>query len=139
MKYYTGRKDLLIQFIKFNIIGIINTVITYLLFSFLFFLTGNYALSLTADYVFGIIFSLFINNNISLNVSEMADYKMFSKMILSYFIVFIINLFILMLLIEILHMNGYLSQIIAQVFIMLAGFIAQKLYVFSHHPAGSPK
>jgi len=137
MMVYHGKKDLIIQFIKFNIIGIINTIITYLIFSFLFFLTKNYFVSLAADYIFGIVFSFYMNKNITFKVAGSASVKMFFRMIFSYAFVFVLNLVILKVLIDILFINGYLSQMIAQVFLMFAGFVVQKVYVFSHHPAVS--
>lgn len=131
MKYFLGKRDIFIQFVKFNIIGIVNTIITYLLFSCVFYSTGNYFISLVADYIFGIIFSFYMNKNITFKVLGPTSIKMAVRMIFSYIFVFILNLLLLKILIDLLMVNVYISQMIALIVIMLAGFIVQKLYVFN--------
>lgn len=126
-----NKKSFLIkQFILFNIIGIINTLITFGIYSLCIKLGVNYRLALILEYVFGIIFSFIMNKNITFKHITGNTVKMFIKMVLTYIVTFGVNMGILSLFVEILQLNEYLSQFIALGIVSVLSFILQKIIVF---------
>jgi putative flippase GtrA len=118
------------QFIKFNIIGILNTGITYMIFSGIFYLTNSKAAALAGDYSFGILFSFFANRHFTFKSYGQNMISQFIKMLSTYVLIFFINLGILFLLNDRLSINTYISQIVALMIIMLLSFLNQRLFVF---------
>jgi putative flippase GtrA len=119
-----------IQFIKFNIVGIMNTAFTYGIYSLTVFLTNNHFLGVCVDYSIGICTSFVLNKHITFKNKEKITAKMVFTMILSYIPSFVLNLISLYVLIDRLHWNKYLAQLLTAFCIAYISFIIQKFFVF---------
>jgi putative flippase GtrA len=127
-----GRKKRipLIQFIKFNIVGIINTAITYGIYSLLVYLGVHHQIAVLCDYTFGIMISFFFNKHMTFKIKERTSPGMLFRMILSYVFILGVNMAALWVLVDTLLFNKYLSQIAALALVSVLSFTAQKFFVF---------
>lgn len=123
-------KNNIIQFISFNIIGLINTLLTTLLFFILIYLEGNYIISLFIVYVLGILFSFYMNKNFTFKYNSSNTLIMFIKMCSSYIFIFLLNAGLLYFFIEGILINKYLAQILAMFLLIIVSFMLQKFFVF---------
>lgn len=124
------------QFIRFNIIGVVNVILTLALYFLLIFLGWHHVLALTAEYAFGICFSFFMNKRFTFRIQSRATPAMFGKMIATYGLLFLGNLGLLVFFVDFLHVNPYLGQIVSFSILMFIAFFMQKLFVF--RTAGRP-
>ena len=124
-------KEGIVQFIKFNFFGLLNTVLTYCIYSTITHITGMYILGTVADYSFGILFSFFFNKNCTFKNKDKISLFLFLKMIISYIPSFVLNLVGLYIFIEKFCWNKYLSQLLIIIFISVISFFLQKYFVFS--------
>lgn len=123
-------KNNIFQFISFNIIGLINTLLTTLLFFVLIYLEGNYIISLFIVYVLGILFSFYMNKNFTFKYYSSNTLIVFIRMCSSYIFIFLLNASLLHFFIERISINKYLSQILAMFLLIIISFILQKFFVF---------
>lgn len=123
-------KNNIFQFVSFNIIGLINTLLTTLLFFVLIYLEGNYIISLFIVYVLGILFSFYMNKNFTFKYYSSNTLIVFIRMCSSYIFIFLLNASLLHFFIERISINKYLSQILAMFLLIIISFILQKFFVF---------
>lgn len=113
------------QILKFLLVGMINTIVYYALYSFFIYLGINYKLAVLFATLLGILFSF---KTFSIYVFQEMGYKVFVKFILVYTILYFVNIY----LISILEGNNiYLAGIIAIVPVSMLTFILNKWYVFN--------
>jgi putative flippase GtrA len=124
----------LIQFIRFNIIGATNVVLTTALYFLLIYLGWHYVLALSADYAFGICYSFYMNKRFTFRVRTKASTAMFGKMLATYALVFAGNLVLLAFCVDVLGINPYLSQVLSYGLLMIVAFFMQKFFVFRTAP-----
>jgi putative flippase GtrA len=115
----------------FNVIGVINTAITYAIYSTLVFAGTDYKVALILEYCFGITFSFFLNRHFTFHHKEPITLYMVLSMIGSYLVVLALNMVLLVFLVEKLAMNKYFGQLIALAVSVTLSFLAQKYIVFS--------
>jgi putative flippase GtrA len=120
----------LIQFISFNIIGMLNTALAMGIYFLVVYLGGHYSFALFADYAFGICFGFFMNKHFTFRVRSGATVKMFSKMVFTYGLLFLVNLALLTCTVEFIGCNEYAAQIISFCCLMVVSFFVQKMFVF---------
>ena len=118
------------EFIRFNIVGIINTAITYGIYALVVYLTENYTAGVACDYAFGIVFSFLLNKYITFKNHDRITVVMVLKMILSYLPSFLLNLVSLHILIGMWGWNKYAAQLVTAACIAVISYILQKLFVF---------
>lgn len=124
------KRNLIREFITFNIVGILNTVITFLIYSGLVFIGIHYKLSLIFDYCFGIVFSFFLNKSFTFQHTGLVTFQMVIFMIGSYLAVFAVNLFLLTILVEKFNFNKYAAQAMALSVSAGLSFFVQKFFIF---------
>lgn len=111
-------------------VGIINTALTFLVFSGMFRLTGSRIVSLAVDYLFGLLFS-YVMNGIFTFKADMGNHrKQLPRMVLTYAVLGVANYFMLIGLTDYLHFNTYLAQFLTVGVIAVSSYGAQKLFVF---------
>jgi putative flippase GtrA len=120
----------LIQFISFNIIGIVNTLLAMGIYMLLIHMGAHYSLALAADYGFGICFSFFMNKHFTFQLKAKTTLTMFGKMLFSYGLLFAGNLGLLAFCVDVMKINTYLAQILSFSGLMIVSFFLQKLFVF---------
>nr|MDA3938112.1 GtrA family protein [Spirochaetia bacterium] len=84
-------KKIFFQFIRFNIIGVINTTITYGIFSIVFYFTDSRLFSLLINYLVGINISFFANRYYTFRIRNKEIKHQFIRMVASYGIIFVLN------------------------------------------------
>jgi len=118
------------EIVRFNIVGIINTGLTYLIFSAIFFFFGNYHWALICDYLFGMTFSLILNHRFTFRIKKALTVTVIMKMFFMYFLLLLVNDYLLGFCLRMLSLNEYISQIIVLGFIAICSFFVQKFFVF---------
>ncbi len=124
---------MLIQPIKFIIIGIFNTFISFIVYCLCFtLLKFSYFWSLLPAYVFGIINSYIWNSKWTFNDNAL-NCRIFLKFTLVYVGTFFINLAILSVAIKIIKLDGLISQAIALTIAGVISFTGYKYWTFKRH------
>ena len=116
-------------FIKYLLVGLINTVIGFGIIFIMMFCGFSPEVSNLVGYVVGIFVSYILNKYFTFKQRKKSK-KEFFKFTLSMLIAYSLNLLTLLICYRILNIDKYLSQIIAGVIYTLSGFILSKFYVF---------
>ncbi len=119
------------QFLKYSIVGIFNTIISFSVIFFLFnVLSVNYVLANTIGYICGLINSFIWNKKWTFRSN-----KAYLKEIILYLLVFIVsyfaNVFTLIILVEVFLLNKNISFVLSGVIYVIIGFGANKKWTFS--------
>ncbi|OKP81742.1 polysaccharide synthesis protein GtrA [Paenibacillus helianthi] len=133
MKAESGRPTLLTkllnkEFLKFVISGGINTLATYLMY-LLLLLFFNYSLSYTISYVSGIFLSYYLNTVFVFK--EKVSFKKFLKFPIVYFIQYLVNIFMLYVLVERVHLSTGIVPLIVIVVTIPITYALSKLIIKS--------
>lgn len=116
------------DFMRFLIVGIINTLSTYLIYLFLL-IVFNYHISYTISYIAGIIISYYLN---SIYVfKEKVSFIKFLKYPIVYVVQYLINLATMFLFIEYLHFQQQIVPIIVMVLSIPITYLLSKLIIKS--------
>ncbi|SFE86169.1 Putative flippase GtrA (transmembrane translocase of bactoprenol-linked glucose) [Paenibacillus algorifonticola] len=118
------------QSMKFVVVGLMNTLIGYLLFFVcLQFFHLDYTLSLVISHILGVFNSFIWNKRWTFNIRHSSK-AMLIKFLFTYLVTFIINYLLLLLFVEMLLVNPVFSQLIAMVFTTGISFFGQKYWSF---------
>jgi putative flippase GtrA len=126
-------REMIPQFIRFNIVGILNTGLTYAIYAGLVFIGVNHFVALGADYAVGIVFSFLMNKRLTFQVKGKGSLWMFVRMVASYVLLLALNALILWALVDRGGVNTYLGQAFALAAVALLSFAAQRVVVFRVH------
>jgi len=122
-------KNGLIQFLTFNLVGIVNTIFGFSLIFSLMFMGLSATISNVIGYFFGAILSYYLNKKYTFKSNEKNKseaLKFFTVLFISY----IINFIILQLLIT--RTDPYLAQLISAIAYTVSSFILAKFFVFKN-------
>lgn len=118
------------EFIKFNIVGITNAVVTYIVYATLVSIGFHYMIALTIDYIVGLLWSFTLNKRFTFRIDRPSTPGMFLRMVGVYVVIFTCNSVLLIGLMEIAKLNPYIAQLLALFVIVIAAFLGQKYIVF---------
>lgn len=118
-----------IQFIKFGIVGLGNTLITFIVYSILVKLNIYYVLANIIAYFVGVINSFFWNSSWVFKKSQ-KDFSLLLKFIIVNLITLAITTFVLYIGVDMLNLNKYIAQIIGTIIGILFNFTLNKLWTF---------
>lgn len=131
---------ILIQFIKFGMVGVSNTLlsllVTYLVmafFKFVFSLDTIWTLDIatTIGYVAGVCNSYFWNKRyVFRNGKEKNGKKAFSKMFICYGVTYLISMLLMNVLVDYLHVPSVIAPIPRLLLTIPLNFVANKLWTF---------
>ena len=124
------KRNFLKELVVFNIVGIINTVITYGIYSLFVFLGIDYRIALILEYCFGITFSFFGNRKFTFHHTARISLRMVLSMVGSYVCVLALNMVLLVVFVEKFLLDKYIAQFFALAISVAASFVAQKYIVF---------
>jgi putative flippase GtrA len=130
----------ILQFVRFNFVGIVNTALTYGVYAALVFVGVNHFAALGADYAVGIVFSFLVNRRFTFRIKGRTGLGTFARMVGSYMFLLGLNALILWVLVDKSAMNTYLGQAIALAAVALVSFAVQRVVVFRAHrgePSGA--
>lgn len=114
------------QFIKFLMVGFLNTLIGYFLFVLFTMISFDVAYALAFTYVFGAISNFFTTGKLVFGIVER---KFFFRFLLVYLTIYITNLALLSALIE-MGAEKLISQALLLPFMAIISFFAFKSFVF---------
>ncbi len=127
----SNNKETGIQFIKFSLIGFLNTGIHYGIFLFLFRLLGiHYLLASVTGYFGGLINSFALNKLWTFQTKETRKKVEFAKFVIINILALLINVGSLKYFVNYLDMLPEIALIISIVISTMTNFIGNKLWVF---------
>lgn len=120
-------KKTLIQFLTFNLVGIVNTIFGFSLIFLLMFFGLSATISNVIGYFFGAILSYFLNKKYTFK-SDTKDKGEAIKFFTILFISYVLNFITLQWLLT--FINPYYAQLISAIVYTLSSFILAKIFVF---------
>jgi putative flippase GtrA len=127
-------RTLLIQFIKFGIVGLSNTVISYAIYSVLVYIGLHYLVASIISFIISVLNSFFWNNKYVFKKDDDQKRNVFHSLIKTYisyaFTGLILQNLFLFLFIDILHISKYLAPLFGLVITIPLNFILNKLWAF---------
>lgn len=118
------------KFIKFGLVGVINTIISIVIFNILNFIGADILVANTIGYICGMLNSYLFNNRWVFKVNS-KEISTIGKFIVVNLITMLINNLILMLLVTYISVNATVAQIIALIFTTVINFIGNKFWTFT--------
>lgn len=124
----------LIQFIKFGIVGISNTLISYCTYAVLVWLGVNFLLSNLIGFVVSVLNSFYWNSRYVFDLNN-ADTKQKLKALIKTFISYagtglVLSSAMLILWIDIVHLSKYIAPIINLIITVPVNFVVNKVWAF---------
>lgn len=116
----------IIQFIKFIIVGIVNTLFGYSIFALLLWLNFHYTLAVIIGTIISVIFNFFTTGKIVFNNKKMG---LIFKFILAYIFIMILNI-ICLAIADHFGLNLYYAGLVLSGIMAIVSFLLQKLFVF---------
>ena len=126
------------QVIKFGIVGISNIaidVLVYWLFTRFFHL--YYILAATVSFLVANVWSYFWNRRWTFHDDNRAVIRQYFKFLAANIIAIILNLGVLFVLVDFLHLNDITAKIIASIIVGLINFAINKKWAFGGKPEKS--
>jgi putative flippase GtrA len=118
-----------IQFIKFGIVGLGNTLITFIVYFILVKLSVYYVIANIIGYIAGVINSFFWNSSWVFKKSK-RDLSLLIKFVIVNLITLAITSFILYIGVDKLNVSKYAAQIISTLIGILFNYTLNKLWTF---------
>ena len=125
---------LLLQFIKFGMVGLTNTALSYAIYALIVWLGGHYLLASVVSFIISVAWSYLLNNRFVFQKAEgeaRVWWKTLLKAYVSYGITGLVLVNILLYIwIDVLGVNQYLAFIFNLVFTIPTNFLLNKLWAF---------
>ncbi|MGL5346543.1 MAG: GtrA family protein [Peptostreptococcaceae bacterium] len=126
---YKSFKGKLKEYIKFNIIGISNFIVSQLFYITLYLVFNiNYIVSYTITSFLSVTASYFLNSKFTFKQKEYSATK-FSLSLLVYAFEYILNMCIILFLVNILNINKIIAPLIAPVFSTIPVFLLMRTVI----------
>ncbi|MEK4513000.1 GtrA family protein [Paenibacillus sp. FSL K6-2524] len=118
------------QSIKFIIVGVLNTVVGFLVYAaFIHFIHNNYLQALITSHIIGVAHSYLWNNRWTFQQKK-YNARSAVKFMSVYVVTFFVNLFLLAILVDTIEMNKLVAQAIALFLTTLVSFFGHKYWSF---------
>jgi putative flippase GtrA len=122
------------KFVKFSIVGFVNTVSSYLVFFILLqIIKLGYLLSSIISYIVGIVISYLGNKYWTFQIKRSAWQIEFTKFLILNIIGLTINTSIMVFLVEIFKLHPLLAQVVAMSIVIFYNFLGSHYWVFKEH------
>jgi putative flippase GtrA len=119
------------QFIKYGLVGAINTLITAVVLFVLQNVFGvSYKISNASGYIAGFFNSFAMNRRWTFKASQRSTIKQFFRFTAVFGISYLIQLGLVVIFIDLLSMNKNMAQLLGMVFYTLISYISNKLFTF---------
>jgi putative flippase GtrA len=130
-KLILNEKVIGVQFIKFSLVGALNTGIHYLVFILLFRITGlNYLIASTIGYSCGLINSFFFNKLWTFRTSAANNFGEFLRFSLVNVVALLVNLGSLKYCVSVSGMRPEYAQLVSIGFSLGVNFLGNKFWTF---------
>lgn len=124
-------KDGIVQLVKYNIVGVINTLVDFLVYQLLTYLGMKYAIAQCISYSCGILNSYFFNSRWTFKRDSGRSKKEFIYFVAVNLVSMGLSVLLLKVCYDILHIDSNLiSKAIVTPIVMLVNFFGSKLFVF---------
>jgi putative flippase GtrA len=123
---------IVIEFCRFGIVGVVSNLILYLIYIILCSLGLGYKSAMTIIFILGVIQTFLINKTWTFNNSDYHKI-IFFKYIGVYITGYFINLFVLIVAVDMLYFQHELVQGVMIITLGIYFFILQKFWVFKKH------
>ena len=118
------------EFIRFSLVGLLNTVVSYLSYVLLIELSVNYQASNVISYIIGMITSYLLNKSWTFKVKERSKIRIIIKFMIVNLLALLVSLSIVILMVEKFDINIYIGQLFAITGSLAINFSGQKFWVF---------
>lgn len=123
--------DGVIRFIKFGMVGVINTLVNWIIFFILNALGMYYILANIIAYILGTVNSYLWNTLWVFKYKDKASTETTIKFIILNLIGLGLNIGILYVLVDLCNLNKFIGLVITTAIVMIINYIVNKLWVFS--------
>lgn len=125
---------LFLQFIKFGLVGLTNTALSYAIYSLILWLGGHYLAANIVSFVISVAWSYLLNNRFVFRKSD-GETRVWWKALLKTYVAYgvtglVLANVLLYLWIDVLGVNPYLAFFLNLVFTIPANFLLNKLWAF---------
>lgn len=127
VKFYIHKYE---QFLKFCIVGLTNTTISLVTYYFLLQVDIHYLIASTISYCAGLLNGYFLSSSIVFNQKRNVIQAL--KFIGVYVSSLLLNLLFLFILVDLLELNEFISQIIVIIFNVFYNYFLNKIWTFQH-------
>lgn len=118
------------QSYRFIIVGVLNTFVGLAVYAvYLHIVNNNYLQALMISHIIGVIHSYFWNNKWTFQQGR-YNIKSSLKFVLVYIVTFLINFFLLKILVDTIGMNKLIAQVIALFLTTVVSFFGHKYWSF---------
>ncbi len=124
-------KKIIIQFLKFGIVGFSNTLISLGVYYILVYLGCNYIIANTFGFLISVVNAFYWNNKYVFKDKEEKNLKAaFIKVFISYGGSFLLSTCLITLFVEVLHISKWLAPILRLVVTVPINFVINKIWAF---------
>ncbi|ACV64800.1 GtrA family protein [Desulfofarcimen acetoxidans DSM 771] len=120
-----------LQFIKFSIVGVINTIISFILYYILISININYLISSILSYSIGMINSFLLNKYWVFIKKSTTHKHYFIKFIIVNIFTLSINSMLLYIFVSKFNINLLLSQFFVTLLVLMINFWGNKFWTFN--------
>lgn len=118
------------QFLKFLLVGVLNTGFSYSLYCFLVYLGLNFALANFLAVASGVVFSFHTQSSL---VFRAGGARQFARFVAAWFLIWALNVLLIKLIMDA-GLNAYWAGAVALAPTTLVSFVVQKYLVFASPP-----
>lgn len=111
------------NFIRFTLSGIINTILTYVVYAILSFYL-SYDVSYLLAFTLGVVISLFLNSKFVFRSGLTISKTVFFPVI--YICQFVLGVVILKIMVEVIDLNIYIAPVLVSIILLPLGFLWSK-------------
>lgn len=116
--------------IRFSCVGVVNTLFGAGLYSLFIYLGMSYKLSVLLSTVIGVFFNF---KTTGFFVFRNRENRLIIKFVLSYIVIYFINISLIKMLIQTTPFNEYMAGIVVIPIVALMSFLLQNFYVFKEN------
>lgn len=126
--------ELLLQFVKFGLVGLTNTAVAYAIYALVIWLGGHYIVANIVSFVVSVAWSFLLNNRFVFQKEageERVWWRVLLKTYLSYALTGLILANVLLYLwVDVLNVNQYVAFFLNLIFTIPANFLLNKFWAF---------
>jgi len=137
MKLFSEKKidkeefcNLIKQFIKFGIVGVSNTLISFLIYYVLIYFKINYVVANTIGFVVSVLNSYYWNNKFVFKKIAGGNLKPLIKTFVSYGTTFVISTVLLVIMVNYLNISELIAPILNLIITIPLNFLLNKFWAF---------
>lgn len=123
-------KNVIVQFVKFGVVGVSNTLISLFIYYFLVYFNVNVVAANTAGFIVSVLNAYFWNNKYVFKKSESGNLKPLIKTFASYGSTFLLSTILLIIMVYHLNISKNIAPIINLIVTIPLNFLLNKFWTF---------